>query len=63
MDRRAFIGTVAAGLAATRRALSRRVPMKFIAVGQALIVRDLAAQKVPGFADHRAPLRGADVVF
>ena len=63
MDRRAFIGTVAAGLAATRRALSRRVPMKFIAVGQALIVRDLAAQKVPGFADLRARLRGADVVF
>jgi poly-gamma-glutamate synthesis protein (capsule biosynthesis protein) len=37
--------------------------MRLVALGQSLILRDLASQHIPGLTDVRARLVGADVVF
>jgi poly-gamma-glutamate synthesis protein (capsule biosynthesis protein) len=62
LTRREFIGAVAAGVAVAP-AIERRATLRFIALGQSLILRDLAAQKLPGYADLRARLKNADIVF
>src|SRR5262245_38449684 len=71
LNRRRFIGTLA-GLASAagmsgawrRSDLWRSAAgLRFTALGQSLILRDLASQRAPGFSDLRARLTGADVVF
>ena len=65
MDRRRFVGMLAgfAGAAGVGRAWPHVAALRFTALGQSLILRDLASQRVPGFAKLRARLTGADVVF
>ena len=63
LDRREFIVAVAGAAAAARRGFGPPAALRFTAVGQSLILRDLASQQVPGLAAVKAKLNGADVVF
>ena len=64
LNRRDFLALTAASAVAARRALAAgHAPWRFAAVGQALILRDLATQSRPGFEQMRERLSGADVAF
>lgn len=65
MDRRRFLHTLAGSVGAMTvgRAWPRASGLRFTALGQSLILRDLPNQHIPGYADLRARLAGADVVF
>lgn len=62
MDRRAFIGTLAAGLAGPAAAATT-APLALVLLGQALIQHDVCGQSWPGRGGIRRALAGADVVF
>jgi len=63
MNRRRFLALTAAGALAGSRALQARTTLRLAAVGQALILRDLATQYRPGFDQMRERLSRADVAF
>jgi poly-gamma-glutamate capsule biosynthesis protein CapA/YwtB (metallophosphatase superfamily) len=62
MERREFLGALASAAVAARWR-SGAPALRFTAVGQSLILRDLASQQVPGLAAVKAKLSGADIVF
>src|SRR6187549_1163517 len=60
MNRRRFLALTAAGAVAGSRALRARSLLRLAAVGQSLILRDLASQYRPGFEQMRERLSYAD---
>jgi poly-gamma-glutamate synthesis protein (capsule biosynthesis protein) len=63
LTRRDFLALSAAGPLAAHRTLSPRASLRFAAVGQALILRDLATQDRAGFDQMREFLGRSDVAF
>jgi len=63
MNRRRFLALTAAGAVAGSRALRGRSVLRLAAVGQSLILRDLASQYRPGFEQMRDRLSHADAAF
>jgi poly-gamma-glutamate capsule biosynthesis protein CapA/YwtB (metallophosphatase superfamily) len=63
LTRREMLSLAPAGLVALRRAPRARATLRFMAVGQALILRDIATQDRPGFDQMREKLAQADVAF
>ena len=63
ISRRDFLAMTAAGAAAAHRGLAYHAPFRFMAVGQALVVRDIATQHPPGYDEMRERLARADVAF
>lgn len=63
MNRRRFLALTAAGAVAGSRALRGRSLLRVAAVGQSLILRDLATQYRAGFEQMRDRLSHADAAF
>lgn len=63
LNRRAFLALTTAGVWAGRRALGAPASLRFVTVGQSLILRDLASQDRAGFDQMRARLGQGDVTF
>jgi len=63
LSRRDFLALTAAGAAAAHRSMAARASMRLAAVGQSLILRDLATQDRRGFDQMRERLDRADVAF
>jgi poly-gamma-glutamate capsule biosynthesis protein CapA/YwtB (metallophosphatase superfamily) len=63
LNRRDFLAFAAMSLVAGRRGLAAAGSLRLTALGQSLILRDLAAQRSPGYEAIRARLAQSDVCF
>lgn len=62
-NRRDFLALAAAGLVSGQREAARSGSLRLTALGQSLILRDVAAQRSPGYEAIRARLTQSDICF
>jgi poly-gamma-glutamate synthesis protein (capsule biosynthesis protein) len=63
LNRRDFLALAAAGAVAGRRGLATAGSLRLTALGQSLILRDVAGQRSPGYEAIRSRLAQSDVCF